>query len=142
MEIVLQEPFKSTWRKGYLRVAKDGRKRVDLINNKHNRTTISYARYLVSVDRGELVDSGVEVDHIDNDRTNDSLDNLQELEVHLHRAKTASEVSGRSFTILICPNCNKEFQKETRNMKPFTTPKCSRKCNGEYSRKIQLNRPL
>lgn len=41
------------------------------------RTTISYARYLMSVKEGRVLEEYEEVDHIDNDKTNDEISNLQ-----------------------------------------------------------------
>ena len=135
MRIKLEEPFASKWRRGYLRTSKDKRKRVDLINSKSHRTTISYARYLVCVSLGYELSSEFEVDHIDTDCTNDSINNLQVLTIEEHRRKTSSENStGRSLTDLVCPNCNKEFKKFT-NLIYVEKPKCSRKCNAEYTRK-------
>ena len=40
----LEEPFKSLYRKSYLREDKFGRKRVDLFNSEKDRTTIALAR--------------------------------------------------------------------------------------------------
>lgn len=50
---------------------------VCLFNSKKERTTISYARYLMSVKLNRFLDRNEEVDHIDNDKTNDSIENLQ-----------------------------------------------------------------
>lgn len=137
MRIILEEPFKSLWRKGYLRQSKiDNRRRVDLVNGKYDRTTISYAKYLVCVNRAELLPYGYEVDHIDKDCCNDTLDNLQVLSVDEHKEKTRKENSnGRNTVELICPNCNSLFKREKRGIKKNTTPKCSRKCNAEFNRK-------
>lgn len=86
--IELQEPFKSNWKKGYLRYSnKDRRGRVDLYNTNSDRTTISYARYLKSVELGYVVPEGYEVDHKDNDKTNDDINNLQILTEEDNRLK-------------------------------------------------------
>lgn len=76
------------------------------------------------------------IHHKDGNKHNNSIDNL-ELMTNQEHAKLHAKV-GRSFVTCICPNCNKTFEREKRNLHPNTTPKCSRKCNGEYSRKIQL----
>ena len=73
MVIELESPYKEIYRKGYLREDKSGRKRLDLINSKRDRTTISYARYLVSVDLGYVLGQDYEVDHIDTDCSNDEI---------------------------------------------------------------------
>lgn len=69
------------WKRAYLRTSSDGRKRVDLVNSASNRTTTSYARYLISVVNGRYLTEDEEVDHIDNDCTNDEISNLQILTI-------------------------------------------------------------
>ena len=135
MKITLEEPFASVWKSGYLRKSKqDGRSRVDLFNSNADRTTISYARYLLSIKLGRFLAENEEADHINKDNTDDSLDNIQLLTVEEHRAKTGNERRGRAFVTLICPQCLQEFQKEARFIKPDTIPKCSRRCNALYTR--------
>ena len=59
---------------------KEGRWQANLIYKEDTtkRTTISYARYVLSVHLGRLLDSKTEhVDHIDNNCANDELENLQ-----------------------------------------------------------------
>jgi len=139
MRIHLEEPFKSLWKKGYIRLSKiDGRRRVDLVNCDRDRTTISYARYLMSVKIGRFLNDDEEVDHVDKDCSNDSLDNLKILSKEHHRQKTANERKGRLCKLCTCPVCGKEFIREVRQIKKGAIPKCSRSCNGKQSRKIQL----
>ena len=88
MVINLEEPYSSLYRKGYLRIPKDGRKMVDLFNSSEDRTTISYARYLMCVNLGYILSKDYEVDHIDRDKNNDDISNLQVLSVEEHRRKT------------------------------------------------------
>lgn len=137
MKIELETPFKELWKKGYLRQdTNTNRRRVDLVNNSKDRTTISFARYLVCVDRGSLLPDGYEVDHIDRDCSNDALDNLQVLSVEEHKEKTRLEATtGRTMVELTCQNCFKGFKREKRNVKPNTSPKCSRKCNAQFNKK-------
>ncbi len=137
MKITLEEPFSSLYRKGYLRVSKkDKRKRVDLFNSNTDRTTISYARYIMCVSLGYILSDDFEVDHIDCDETNDLFSNLQILTVEDHREKTRQEFStGRSGMDLICQCCGKKFFRETRNInKSKIWVVCSRSCNGKLSR--------
>lgn len=110
---------------------------MDLINDEGDRSTTSYARYLVSVSIGQILDSRYEVDHIDSDKTNDDLKNLQILTVEDHRLKTRQERSGRTYVELLCPQCGISFQKELRFMnKNSTNHYCGRKCNGLASKFI------
>ena len=136
MIIELQEPYASRYRRGYLRRSKDGRGRVDLVNTKTDRTTVSYARYLVEVDMGDFVPEGYEVDHINADCSDDRLENLQILSREDHIAKSALENEGRSYVNLSCPCCGKEFLREKRFVNPLSKNIfCSRKCNGKFNSK-------
>ena len=62
--------------KGYLITNDDGRKMISLVGSQ-SKTTISYSRYLMSVKLGYLVPDDLEVDHKDDDKTNDDINNLQ-----------------------------------------------------------------
>ena len=128
MVINLEEPYSSLYRKGYLRISKDGRKRVDLFNSNEDRTTISYARYIMSVSLGYVLSKDYEVDHIDRDNTNDDISNLQVLSVEEHRQKTTKEITtGRTCAIVICNNCGKDLLRETSTLR-YKTCYCNNYC--------------
>ncbi len=124
----------------YLR--KDGRKHIilyDPINR--TRTTVSYPKYL-------LIANGIHsnynpdetTDHIDEDFTNDDLNNLQVL-TRAENARKSMERSDRKAqkAFYICPNCNKEFEQFVRQVKGNQEvkkrfgPFCSRSCAGKYN---------
>lgn len=138
MILHLQPPFSDIWRKGYIRTDSDGRQKVDLYNTDYDRTTISYARYLMCVKEGYILPASVEVDHIDNDCTNDDISNLQILTKEAHRAKTISLLRPRAVKVCVCPVCRIEFVRFANKIVPGTSPVCSRRCNGIRSRQIQL----
>lgn len=87
MKLELEEPFASSWKRGYLQKNREGRTIVCLFNSNKDRTTIAYARYLMSVKLGRLLEATEEVDHIDNDKSNDSIENLQLLSGAENRQK-------------------------------------------------------
>lgn len=78
MLIELQEPFKSAYKAGYLNPDETGRNKV-LFTDVSGKIVggMSYARYLVCVHLGYILSSDLEVDHVDDDKTNDVLSNLQ-----------------------------------------------------------------
>lgn len=123
MRIVLEEPYASRYRKGYLRRDSSGRGRVDLVNTSTDRTTVSYARYLVEVQMNAFIPAGYEVDHIDADCSNDDLSNLQVLTVEDHLKKSAKEREGRAYSGFICPYCGTFFIKRL-GMSPFYRKMC------------------
>ena len=134
MKIELQEPYVTRYRMAYLRRDKDGRGRVDLVNTKTDRTTISYARYLVEVSINDFVPEGYEVDHINADCSDDRLENLQILSREDHIAKSARENEGRTYVSLVCPCCGKEFVREKRFVNPSSKNIfCTKKCNGKFN---------
>ena len=92
----------------------------------HKVLWISYAKYLWISNYGEIPD-GYEVDHINENRTDDRLENLQLLPSLENKRKYAS-LHKKEMVDCICPVCGKEFQLEKRNFK--NNPCCSRKCGG------------
>lgn len=145
MKIELQEPFKSLWRKGYVVTNKQLRNHVCLFNCSKDRTTISLARYKMCCKLGYILEAIYEVDHIDNDKTNDNIDNLQVLTKEQNRNKETSNYWLKSkyskFTELTCSQCNTIFNKETKEVrhllrvKPGRTFCCSRLCSDNSLRK-------
>lgn len=108
---------------------------MDLVNSASNRTTTSYARYLISVVNGRYLTEDEEVDHIDNDCTNDEISNLQILTIEQHKEKTKLHCEGRTMIWCICAYCGKSFEREVRNIRNNKTL-CSRSCNGKYNSKF------
>jgi transposase-like protein len=88
---------------GYLYVNQEGRRIVHLVGSS-GRLTTSYARYRVSVIEGRRLSSDEEVDHKDDDRTNDADDNLQILSSsgNLEKQAAAQRVA---LVIFVCSEC-------------------------------------
>lgn len=115
MKIELEEPFASKWSKGYIVVNSENRRNVVLYNSENDRTTISYARYLMSVKLGYEVPDHLEVDHRDDDKTNDDINNLQLLTPEENKDKEnkrRAEITVAKQTV-ICKNCNCSFEIDT-----------------------------
>jgi hypothetical protein len=77
MKLILEPPFSQVWRMAYIVTNTENRKNVVLFNSQEDRTTISYARYLMSVKMGSFISPEWHVDHINEDKTNDDINNLQ-----------------------------------------------------------------
>ena len=127
MKIELEFPFNDIWQTGYIVTNKDNRKMVCLYNNQKDRSTISLARYLVSVKERRLLSKDEHVDHIDNDKTNDSLENLQILSPIENHNKSFKV--GETYYSFTCPVCGIDFKLSARQSHK-TNPTCSRKCGG------------
>lgn len=87
MKINLESPFKEMYKSGFVVTNPENRKNVILYRTGKNNTTVSYARYLMSVKVGYIIPVGLEVDHIDDDKTNDDINNLQILTKQQNRKK-------------------------------------------------------
>lgn len=101
-----------------------------------HRTSVSWAKYIMSIHLGRKLDPITEtVDHINNDKTDDRLENLQLLTKTENIAKSAK---GKTLVTLNCPECGQEFTREKRQthltkgrgVRTF----CSRKCACIYNK--------
>ena len=124
MKIELESPYKEMWRKGYLVTNTEGRRNIILFNSRSERTTVSYARYLMSVSLGYFVPPEYEVDHIDDDKTNDILSNLQLLSSTENKKKQASKTRP-SVCCVIC-GVVVVLKRKQKGQKT-----CSRVCGGK-----------
>lgn len=146
MRIELEFPFKELWKFGYLVTNSENRKHVFLYNSKNDRTTCSYARYLMSVHLGRLLEKHEHVDHKDEDKTNDVIENLQILtqeENSLKHAEYKRSIGKVVILIMNCPVCQREFSRSQKridhalNRNPNVVITCSKKCSAKV--KVRVN---
>lgn len=114
----------------------DGRQIVIVVKDK-KKTTMSYARYLMQQHLNRDLESWEHVDHINNDRTDDRLENLQILSLVDNALKHHALFPRKTYTF-ICPNCNKEATKWMSDVlhnrkRGNSGPFCSRSCAGQYT---------
>jgi len=151
-KIILEEPFKSIWRFGYLRVSNENRKIVDLYNSDAHRTTISYARYLMSVKVGHFISKEFEVDHINDDKTDDRPENLQIVTKKYNNLKRIFKIKTKDeiHHCVECMNCGTHFlisnqifnfKSKTNNPNIFCSKSCSTKYNA-FIGTIKIGKPL
>ena len=96
------------------------------------RRTQSYPRYLMEQHLGRELESWEQVDHINDDPTDNRIENFQLLTASENIKKSSK---GVSYTELICDNCDESFLTETKR---YTYAKrngrvmfyCSRSCSG------------
>ena len=105
-----------------------GRWMACLVSPTH-RTTISYARYVMATKLGRPLEKWEQVDHINNDRSDDSVGNLQILTQADNLSKSRRH---KSYVKRTCPVCLVEFLLEVRQIKGPTSC-CSRRCGGIWS---------
>lgn len=99
------------------------------------RQTMSLARYLMSVKLGRKLTKNEQVGHINNDKSDDRIENLQILSIAENIKKSSK---GRTTVELICGFCNKTFRREKRQLHPSKANQskfCSRNCLHESLRR-------
>lgn len=106
-----------------------------------SKRVITYAKYLIEQHLKRTLSANETVDHIDRDKTNDVIENLQILSLSEHAKLDAKYVNLIEIT---CVLCNKKAFKKPGNLKHNSKqgkagPFCSKSCSGKYGRKLQLN---
>lgn len=90
----------------------------------------------MSVHLGRLLADHEHVDHIDNNKLNDVVENLQILS-HAENNRKHAALKGVAMAVLNCPHCGKEFEKRLNQThlggKPGVYTACSRSCSGSFS---------
>lgn len=137
MTMMAAHPYSSYRLYGPTLHKEEGRRYVFLVDPQSKaRTTLSYARYLLSVHLGRTLGANEHVDHIDNNPLNDVIHNLQILTPEENLKKQAA-TKGVKTAVLRCPNCCKEFERRANQThlggKPGTYTACSRSCAGAFS---------
>jgi hypothetical protein len=80
---------------------------VKIFYNKVNNFTMHYSRYLMQEFLGRILLKEEKVDHIDNNKLNDVIENLQILS-HLDNINKSERIYSKEIKE-ICFQCNKEF---------------------------------
>ena len=115
-----------------------GRKFVKIIYEDGHTGSKTYAHYLWEQTYGEIP-TGMTIDHIDEDKSNDALDNLQLLSRTDNSRKGNATRPSESLTTFICPVCLKSAIKKSRDVRHNRNRGCSGPyCGRVCARKAQL----
>lgn len=115
-----------------------------IVRDHPNRTKNDYVllhRVIVENHLGRLLNADEVVHHINEDKKDNRIENLEVLTASEHAKHHKSSI-GRKLLEIRCPECSKIFIREKRSTHiikktgRYTT--CSKKCRGKFSRKIQL----
>ena len=119
---IIYGPYKSN---------QDGRSRIFLKWPDGKSTTISYAKFLMEKKLNRYLSYNEEVHHIDENPTNDSIENLEVLKRSEHKKR---HIKGRAMITTKCSCCSKEIKRELRYIrKGQINIFCSKKCSGKYN---------
>lgn len=125
---------------------KEGRRMANLIlqSNTNSRTTIAYARYLMSVSLGRFLSRDEHVDHINGDKSDDRIANLQLLTPVENIKKCVVEQGKSAISVeLVCPICGITFSRpKNRSYSKTHLGKdicCSKDCGRKQARLKLLN---
>lgn len=123
------------YKTGGIYVNPKGRKLISLYSSHIDKLMREYARYLVEVKEQRLLGPDEEVDHVDNDCTNDDVDNLQILSNSDHRYKTDA-FKGTLNVVMFCPICKQKFIRRYTwthlRHDDWVMSMCSIECNSKY----------
>jgi hypothetical protein len=111
----------------YVNVNKEPRRVATLKYENGELHSMSYAKYLYTSYYSCDVADGDEVDHINGNRMDDRIENLQVISRKLNKNKSKIR---KTMIVTECPVCHKKFLFELRNLSAHTNPCCSRKCGG------------
>jgi predicted RNA-binding Zn-ribbon protein involved in translation (DUF1610 family) len=132
-------PFQDFKSRGPFEDKANGRMLIHLLKKGEPAKTWSYAKYLLSVDRGEELPKGIEADHKDGNRFNDALDNLQALprKKNAKKSKTDPRVLAQAKLIeFVCPICGEVFIRNSSRTHlgkgSGTHAYCSRDCSRKW----------
>lgn len=131
MKIECKYPFTEDFDSAYL-VRSQGRNIVCLYSTvTKQRSSMSYARYLMSTHLGRELDITEHVDHINNIKDDDRIDNLQILSHKGNSIKYHRECTkGKRMVRAECPVCGTKFTIAYNKISNRAASCCSRSCGG------------
>lgn len=111
----------------YIAVNKEPRRVATLRKLDKTMTSMSYAKYLYTSYYKCEVDSENQVDHINGDKMDDRIENLQVISRKYNNLKDRKSYQR---VMRVCPICGCEFVYRKRDLCFHPNPCCSRKCGG------------
>jgi hypothetical protein len=127
MKIEVSDYYKDKVKAAYVVTNPEPRRVCVMVYSDGTKHSMSYAKYLYTSHYRCSIPEGEEIDHINGDKMDDRIENLQRIS---KKDNILKEKSGRSFIERSCPVCGTKFMFETRNLSTHPNPCCSRKCGG------------
>lgn len=103
--------------------------------------SMSYPKFLMQKELGRNLEKWETVDHINDNRSDDRVENFQILS---RKDNILKSVKKGDMFYFICPECKKESERPLRHVRHArkqgkTGPFCSRECAGTYNARIQYS---
>ncbi len=125
----------------YVYTNKDGRTRLVIVDDNGKHTSKSYPRILMEQKLGRPLEPYEDVHHIDGDKTNNNINNL---EIKLHGEHQKEHSQKYKDTVEKCQICGQEFTMTAKRWATFFSNRsrkkvtnvfltCSRSCAGKAS---------
>lgn len=125
----VEYPYSDLYKVAYLTTNDEGRKLVIFVKDGKSVKGTPYARYLMAVKLGRFLTKDEQVDHIDNDKTNDDINNLQILtqaeNIRKYKDTIRREPQHGTYAAYrngcrcdACRKCKSEYMKEYYNKHP------------------------
>ncbi len=131
MKLEISEYYKKKgFSNAYVVVNKEQRRIALLRKPNREMTSMSYAKYLYTSHYKCDVAEGDQVDHINGDKMDDRIENLQVISGKYNAVKDKKH---KEMVELICPVCKERFLFPKRNLSTHPNPCCSRRCGGKKS---------
>ena len=128
MIIEVSEYYKNKgYTRAYLATNKEPRRVCMLRKADGTMKSISYAKYLYTSYYNCDVAEGDHVDHINGDKMDDRIENLQVISGTYNRQKDHKH---KEMVIRVCPVCGTEFLFNKTDLPFKPNPCCSRRCGG------------
>lgn len=149
MKIELQGPYSVFYKYGTISKNNDNRNMISfscaIIKNDNVPGSTSYARYLMSIKLGHMVPDHLQVDHKDDDKTNDDINNLQLLTPEQNRLKEYNRyIENENISYgYECAHCGINFilsnrEVTTRLFQKTERAFCSRSCAATFNHNAGL----
>ena len=128
MVIEISEYYKNKgYTKAYLATNKEPRRVCTLRKDDGTVTSMAYAKYLYTSYYNCDIAEGDQVDHINGDKMDDRIENLQVISGTYNRQKDHKR---KEMVIRVCPVCGTEFLFDKKDLPFKPNPCCSRRCGG------------
>ena len=129
MKLEISEYYKKKgYNKLYVNTTKEPRRVATIRKPDRETHSMSYAKYLYTSYYKCDIPDGDQVDHINGDKMDDRIENLQVISRKYNAVKDKKII--KEMVEMICPVCKEPFLFPKRNLSTHPNPCCSRRCGG------------